>query len=135
METLEYPMAVTSFNISDWENIIRPLINSTLPKMGIPALFPRDLVFASKKCQGLNIHHPFYWQIIIQIIILNKHFGVETITGKLITTKWESLLQSIGLEGETSLWPWEIIDEYASQKSWIGDLIQLAGSINIVISI
>ena len=31
--------------------------------------------------------------------------------------------------------PWEIIDEYASQKLWIGDLIQLAGSINIVISI
>ena len=128
-------MAVISLSKREWDDIIKPIINSTLPKMGIPASFPRDLVFASKKCQGLNIHHPFYWQIIIQIIILNKHFGVETITGKLIKTEWESLLQSIGLKGESSLGPWEIIDKYASQKSWIGDLIQLAGSINIVVSI
>lgn len=53
----------------------------------------------------MNIHYPFYWQVVIQIIILNKHFELDTIIGKLLLTEWEALVQSIGLEGETELWP------------------------------
>lgn len=112
-KTLEYPMVVTSLNRNTWEEIITPVINVTLPKMGIVLPFPRELVYTSKECQGMNIHHSLYWQITLQIIILNKHFVWDTITGRLLLIKWKGLVQSIGLEGNSELWPWEIIQECA----------------------
>ena len=103
--------------------------------MGIVSTFPREMIFAPKKKQGLNIHHPFYWQIVSQILILAKHYKKKTITGQLIKAEWEALYQTIGLEGNMEEWPWEIIDTYASQKTWIGKLINFSKEHNIDITI
>lgn len=81
---LEYPMMVTSISKEQWGNIIQPVIQTTLPKMGFVLFFPRELIFASKENQGINIHHPFYWQVITQINILCKHFTSDTTTEELL---------------------------------------------------
>ena len=54
-------MAVTLFTKKELDNIIKSIISATLPRMGIVSTFPREMIFAPKKKQGLNIHYPFYW--------------------------------------------------------------------------
>ena len=56
---LRYPLTVTTMSQKDCDEIMRPILHAALPAIGVNRNFPRALVHAPLKFQGLNI--PDLW--------------------------------------------------------------------------
>ncbi|CAJ1969836.1 unnamed protein product, partial [Cylindrotheca closterium] len=63
LKTLEYVMPLSTLGRSDWVSIMSPILQASLHKAGVCRSFPRVVVFAPLKYQGLGIPHPFALQV------------------------------------------------------------------------
>ncbi|CAJ1946859.1 unnamed protein product [Cylindrotheca closterium] len=81
MKSLEYPMVLTTLDAATWVSIMSPVLQVCLPKAGICRSFPRDMVLAPLKFQGLGIPHPFGTQVSKHIEVLLRHLSNRTKTG------------------------------------------------------
>ena len=98
MKTLEYPMALTTFSAAEWEEVLSPVLMSILPKAGICRTFPRAVVYAPFRFQGLGIPHPFGVQMGKHLDMLLRHSANSTSTGVFL----QATLQAHQLETGTS---------------------------------
>jgi hypothetical protein len=98
LKSLEYPMPLTTLNPQTWVSIMSPVLQVCLPKAGICRSFPRAVVFAPLKYQGLGIPHPMSLQVFHHLDILLRHLANRTKTG----TYLEANLQAHQLETGTS---------------------------------
>jgi hypothetical protein len=57
MTSLSYGTAATSLNIKECEGIQRPVVNTILPKMGVNRNTARNVVFGTRKYDGLGLYH------------------------------------------------------------------------------
>ena len=73
MKTIEYPMALTHFTQKQWFNIMSPALMAGLPKAGVCRNFPRNMVFAPLRFQGLGLPHPRVTQVMHHLSVLQKH--------------------------------------------------------------
>ena len=63
-KTLEYPMEAINLSLEQWDSILKEFVGHLLNKTGIVSSMSRDLVFSSKKYNGLEIKHPFTFNIL-----------------------------------------------------------------------
>ncbi|CAJ1969985.1 unnamed protein product [Cylindrotheca closterium] len=98
MKSLEYPMVLTTLDAATWVSIISPVLQVCLPKAGICRSFPRDMVLAPLRFQGLGIPHPFGTQVSKHIEVLLRHLSNRTKTGAYM----EAAVQEHQLETGTS---------------------------------
>jgi hypothetical protein len=98
MKSLEYPMVVSTLDAETWVSIMSPVLQVCLPKAGICRSFPRDMVLAPLKFQGLGIPHPFGTQVSKHIEVLLRHPSNRTKTGAYL----EAAVQEHQLETGTS---------------------------------
>ncbi|CAJ1960198.1 unnamed protein product [Cylindrotheca closterium] len=98
MKSLEYPMVLTTLDAATWVSIMSPVLQVCLPKAGIFRSFPRDMVLAPLKFQGLGIPCPFGTQVSKHIEVLIRHLSNRTKTGAYM----EAAVQEHQLETGTS---------------------------------
>ncbi|CAJ1963068.1 unnamed protein product [Cylindrotheca closterium] len=98
MKSLEYLMTLLTLEAATWVDIMSPVLQVCLPKAGICRSFPRDMVLAPLKFQGLGIPHPFGSQVSKHIETLLRHSTNRTKTGAYL----EAALQEHQLETGTS---------------------------------
>ncbi|CAJ1953065.1 unnamed protein product [Cylindrotheca closterium] len=94
LKTLEYVMPLSTLGRSDWVSIMSPILQASLHKAGVCRSFPRVVVFAPLKYQGLGIPHPFALQVFHHLSVLMRHSANRTKTGQYL----EANLQSHQLE-------------------------------------
>ena len=98
MKSLEYPMALTTFDEKTWLSILSPILQVCLPKAGICRSFPRAVVLAPLQLQGLGIPHPSGLQIFHHLEMLLRHSANKTKTN----TYLDAVIQAHQLETGTS---------------------------------
>jgi uncharacterized protein with LGFP repeats len=70
MKTLEYPMVATTMDKLQWDYIMAPILQATLPRMGSVRNLPRDVVYTSEALCGLGVYHLWHNQHLSQMQIL-----------------------------------------------------------------
>ena len=90
LKTLEYPMALTTFTQTQWEKVLSKPLMAILPKAGICRTFPRAVVYAPLKRQGLGVPHSFGTQVSRHLDMLLRHMANRTKTGELLVAALES---------------------------------------------
>jgi hypothetical protein len=99
MKTLENPLAVSTLTEQQCSDIMKPLLKVGLSHSGIPNSFPRALVHAPVKVQGLNINHLYLNQNVQHIQKILKYCRSATMTGQLIRCSVEQHKVELGLPG------------------------------------
>ena len=97
LKTLEYPMALTTFSAEMWTKIMSRPLMVCLPKAGVCRSFPRSVVYAPLRFQGLGIPHPFATQVSTHLETLLRHGTNLTNTGTYLTAALEAHQLEIGL--------------------------------------
>ena len=98
LKSLEYPSALSTLSYPQWTEIMKPILRVCLPKAGVCRNFPREMVYAPIKYQGLGIPHPFATQLFHNIDMLLRHPANATQTGSYL----QAVLESHQLETGTS---------------------------------
>ena len=109
-KTLEYPMEAINLSLDQWDLIVKEFMGHLLNKMGIVHNMARDLVFSSKKYNGLGWKHPYYLQHIKHIaLILGSHY-LDPQSKALINTVWEEACYECGWNEDLMKAPKEILE-------------------------
>ena len=98
-KSLEYPLPATTFTQADCEFILRPVLCAGLPSSGISRNFPRALVHAPRRYQGLGLPNLWISQGVSHLLHALRHGSHSSITGQLLRTSLESLILDLGLPG------------------------------------
>jgi hypothetical protein len=107
LKSLAYPMEATCLSLSDWDDIISPLLGITMQLCRIPSTFPRDLIFTLLQYQGLGVQHPFYSQMMKHLVTrVTETANARSATGDLLKGAVEDLRREVGLPGEFTAAPW-----------------------------
>ncbi len=124
LRKLSYPLPATYLTKTECEAIMRPILNAALPASGIVRTFPRAMVHAPLKYQGLAVPHLYTVQEISHIIRLMK-FGPTKfqLTGKLLSANMQSLRLELGLNGPLMCLDYKKLHSLAT-KSWIKEVWQ-----------
>jgi hypothetical protein len=100
--TLCYPLNSTNLTKEQCQQIMAPVINYSLPAMGVCRNYPRDLVFSSTKYCGIGIKHIYTLQEIVRIKDILHLTYLQTTTGKLYRTSFEYLILELGMGTDLS---------------------------------
>ncbi|CAJ1938381.1 unnamed protein product [Cylindrotheca closterium] len=98
LKKLEYPMALTTLNAQQWQDIMSPVLQVCLLKSGVCRNFPRLVVFAPVDYQGLGVPHPFGKQVYKHLEMILRHMSGGRKTGAYM----DANLQAHQLETGTS---------------------------------
>jgi hypothetical protein len=118
LKTLEYPLAVTTLTSSQCHNIMQPLLQSALPRMGIMRSFPRVLAYASHTYNGLAIPNLFWLQGFYHIERLLRYYRSQHLTGRLLGCNGSIFALPFTTYGQlaTASWvsqTWEFLSTYS----------------------
>jgi hypothetical protein len=73
MKTMEYPMVAISLTRDQWDEVMKPLLQAVLPRIGITRSFPRLVVYAPLSRKGLGLIHPHDNQYLKQLQTVMRH--------------------------------------------------------------
>jgi len=101
MRKMAYPLAVTTFTENQCQELMKPILNVGLPKIGCNRLMPRALVHGPLGYGGLNIPQLYTEQAVTQLLMLLR-FGPnpKDPTGLLLRALVEAMQLETGLVGE-----------------------------------
>jgi hypothetical protein len=57
---LRYPVVATTMDKLQWDYIMSPIFESTLPRMGFVCTFSQDIVYTPANCSGMGVYHPWH---------------------------------------------------------------------------
>lgn len=97
-KTLECSMALKTLHFEVWTKQLWPVLMVVLPKAKVSRHFPRVVVYAPLRYQGLGIPHPYGLQLTHHLDILLRHPANWTSTFSYLETN----LQAHQLETGTS---------------------------------
>jgi len=108
---LLYPLTTTNFSEEQCYTILKPILASTLPAMGINQHFPWVVVHGPKSHQGLEIPNLLMEQVCAHIATLLQ-FGSQhhDPTRHLLHVNAEAFRLEAGLAGEIFCMPLKILD-------------------------
>ena len=89
--SLKWPMPATCLTEDQTRRIMKPALRAALPRLGFVPTFPRDLVHAPKKYQGLAIPHLFAHQLATHIQKMILFCQSSSLTGELLRTSMQQL--------------------------------------------
>ena len=118
LQSLLYPLPATTFTKVECARILRPVLLAGLPACGIARNFPRALVHAPLRFQGLNI--PCLWvsQGVAHITHAITHCQSSTITGQLLRTSLEALILELGMPGSPFTMPITDVQPFLTKSWW-----------------
>ena len=96
MKTLEYTLPAMTLTQEQYTSIMSPLLKYFLPQMGLNRNIPRDLLYAPKEVQGLDVKSPYIVQGIHHVSDILEHLWKQMLTGQLLTCNLEQLRIEIG---------------------------------------
>ena len=96
MNTIAYPLTATSLMYDECDSIMQPILKAVLPKARIQRRLPRKLLYGSRRFQGLNLHHPYWTQLIKHLHCLMTHSNRDTPTADLLTENTDLVQLHIG---------------------------------------
>ena len=99
LRSLVYPLPSTTFSKQECIKILRPVLLSGLPASGIARTFPRALVHAPLKYQGLALPNLWIEQGVAHLHSAITHSQLPSITGQLLRASLEAYILDLGLPG------------------------------------
>ena len=129
LKTMEYPMEAINLTKKEWNYIMAPVLQATLPKSGIVRTFPHTVLYASQKFSGLGIIHPFYHQHLKHIHTCLEQTTTQSITNNLIHTNTKQLRLELGFNTNGN-WFTSNTKSYLT-PSWIRNLFTFCDSHSI----
>ena len=99
LRSLVYPLPSTTFSKQECIKILRPVLLNGLPASGIARTFPRALVHAPLKYQGLSLPNLWIEQGVAHLHSVITHSHLSSITGQLIRASLEAYILDLGLPG------------------------------------
>lgn len=122
LKTLEYPMEAINLTRRQWDYVMAPLLQATLPRSGLVRTFPRDILYAPDTFTGLGIMHPFFKQNLKHLDLVMRETLQTSITSDLIFSILEQLRLEIGLPNDQGNWQ---LDTFSSclTNCWFLDLL------------
>ena len=97
MKSIEYCLPAMTLTSKECQQIMKPILNSGLPNMGICRHFPRDALYGPVQEGGLGMTDIFIYQGTSRIAALQENLAANTITGQLIRTSIEAAKIEIGV--------------------------------------
>ena len=132
MMTLEYPMVAISLTRAQWDEVMKPLLQAVLPRIGIAVSFPRLVVYAPLSRNGLGLIHPYDNQHLKQLQTALRHGDRSSPTGQLIRASYEQMQLEIGTDVSFLSLPFSEYGNLATH-CWIGRLWQYLSENNITL--
>jgi len=101
MRKMAYPLAVTTFTENQCHDVMKPILNVGLPKIGCNRSMPRSLVHGPLGYAGLNLPHLYTEQAVTQLTLLMRYGSHPTDhTGLLLRAVAEAMQLETGIVGE-----------------------------------
>ena len=94
---LEYPLAATTLTEAQLEEVLSPVLNSTLPRAGFVRTFPRSVVYAPVAFQGLGVTNLWDFQFCRHIQDILDQTWRNTPTGHLLQANLEAAKLEAGV--------------------------------------
>lgn len=132
LKTLEYPMEAINLTKRQWEYVMAPLLQTTLPRSGIVRTFPRDVLYAPDQFMGMGIMHPFYRQNLKHLELVMKETLQPSITADLLKAILEQLRLEIGIPCINGNWQLDVFGPCLT-NCWFVDLLQFCEDEDIAI--
>jgi hypothetical protein len=133
---LAWPLVCMSITKEDGKRLLRPVLQSALPKMGIVSTLGYDFIHGSPDCHGLGIPDLFHMTYAKQIETLIDHLWKSTQTGHFIMMA----VQEFILEAGTLYHPFDaprnshLSSRLATNNTWIAALYDYTSQFDIRIS-
>ena len=96
LKSLEYMMPAMHLSERDYNEIMKPVLQQFLPKMGINRNISRDILYSPTEVQGFNLKNPYILQGVIHVRDVSEHLWKDTLTGKLLKINLEQLRLELG---------------------------------------
>ncbi len=101
MRKMAYPLAVTTFTENQCHELMKPILNVGLPKIGCNRSMPRSLVHGPLGYAGLNLPHLYMEQAVTQLLMmLCCGSNPKDQTGFLLRALAEVMQLETGIAGE-----------------------------------
>ena len=97
MKSLDYCLPATTLSEQDCKKIMRPILNSFLPKSHINRNIKQDVLYADIQSKGLGLKSLYLSQGIKHIIELLEHTWKNSTTGHFMRTSLEYLRLELGI--------------------------------------
>jgi hypothetical protein len=97
MKTLMYCLPATTFSQHQCNEIMKPLLQLVLPRLGCVRTLPRALVYAPKEFFGLSIPNLYWEQGIAHVDRLIRYGQSNHLTGQLLRQSLEILQVELGM--------------------------------------
>jgi len=118
---IAYPLALTTFNEQQCMEIMCPILQASLPKIGCIQTMPRIVVHAPISLVGLNILNLYMEQLVTQLLMLLQYGSqLEEMMCILIWALAEAMKLESSLAGEVLATP--LIFEGLITDTWLKQL-------------
>ena len=131
--TIRYCLPATSFNESDCVDIMRPVKNFVIPKLGLNRNFPHAVLYAPLDYGGRNFPNLYWEQGISHIDTWLAHCSTMTITGRIFITELDNLQIEVGELSSIFNLKYEKFS-YRATPCWLLSLWKFISDNNIVLS-
>ena len=118
LKTLQYPLPVTCLTEAQCTTILAPILNVSLPAIGISRKFCRKYIQAPYECMGIGIPSLYTFQGASHIDLLVSHWKSDSDTGRLVRATVESLQLELGCSINPLHLPYDKWHQ-AATNSWI----------------
>lgn len=98
-KTLEYPLAALCLTEEECDDIMRPVLEVALPKMGLNRHFSRAVLYGPIALAGLEFRNLYDTSIIERTKMYLRHIDRPTLTGQLLRALVQQHKLELGLEG------------------------------------
>ena len=96
MKSLEYMVPAMTLTQEQYTSIMSPLLKQFLPRIGLNRNIPRDLLYAPREVQGIDVKNPYIMQGVHHVSDISEHLWKQDLTGKLLQCNLEQLRIEIG---------------------------------------
>ena len=96
LKSLEYMIPAMTLTQDQYTSIMSPLLKQFLPKIGLNRNLPRDLLYAPREVQGIDLKNPFILQGVHHVSDIAEHLWKQDLTGKLLRCNLEQLRIEVG---------------------------------------
>lgn len=121
---LSWPLSCMSITKEEGKRLLRPVLQSSLPKLGIVSTLGYDFIHGSSECQGLGIPDLYHLTYARQLEILIDHLWKSTQTGHFIVMAIEEFLLEAGTTFQPFAAPrnFHLSSRLSTNNSWIAAL-------------
>lgn len=134
---ISWPLTCMSISKEDGKRILRPVLKSALPKLGIVSTLGYDFIHGSPESQGLGIPELYHLTYAKQVEILVDHLWKSSETGHFIQMAIQEFIIKTGTFHQPFATPKQsrLTQRLSTEHTWIGALHRYSKEHNIILSL